>query len=221
MILNRRQLRLLLPLGTALALSLTGDSTLYAVLPNQFAAVGISLGAVGVMLGANRLIRIPGNLLAGGLNDRLGRRRLFLIGLFLGILSTISYGFVHGFWPLLAARLLWGIAWSLINVGGYAMVLDWSSSADRGRMTGFYQVSYMVGLAISPILGGALTDAMGFRTAVRICAGISAVGLAVAFAALPEVRPPAAEHSATTRLSLIHISEPTRLKTRSRMPSSA
>ena len=194
-LLTRRQARLLLPLGTALALALTGDSTLYAVLPNQFAVVGISLGAVGVMLGANRLIRIPGNLLAGVLNDRLGRRRLFLLGLSLGILSTLSYSFVRGFWLLLATRLLWGIAWALINVGGYTMVLDWSTSADRGRMTGFYQVAYMVGLSISPILGGALTDAMGFRTAVRICAAVSAMGLGVAYAALPEIPPPAAEPS--------------------------
>ena len=190
-LLTRRQARLLLPLGAALALSLTGDSTLYAVLPNQTTAVGISLGAVGVMLGANRLIRIPGNLLAGALNDRVGRRRLFLLGLLLGILSTLSYSFVRGFWPLLAARLLWGTAWALINVGGYTMVLEWSTSADRGRMTGFYQVAYMVGLSISPILGGALTDAMGFRTAVRICAAVSALGLAVAYAALPEIPPPA------------------------------
>jgi MFS family permease len=194
-LLTRRQARLLLPLGTALALALTGDSTLYAVLPNQFAVVGISLGAVGVMLGANRLIRIPGNLLAGVLNDSLGRRRLFLLGLSLGILSTLSYSFVRGFWLLLATRLLWGIAWALINVGGYTMVLDWSTSADRGRMTGFYQVAYMVGLSISPILGGALTDAMGFRTAVRICAAVSAMGLGVAYAALPEIPPPAAEPS--------------------------
>ena len=193
MILSRQELRLLLPLGTALALSLTGDSTLYAVLPNQLAVVGISLGAVGVMLGANRIIRIPGNLVAGALNDRLGRKRLYLVGLSLGILSTVSYSFVHGFWLLLAARLLWGIAWALINVGGYAMVLDWSTSANRGRMTGFYQVAYMVGLSISPILGGTLTDVLGFRTAVRICAAVSAIGLAVAFVALPDVRPPAAE----------------------------
>lgn len=200
-LLTRRQVRLLLPLGTALALSLTGDSTLYAVLPNQTALVGISLGAVGVMLGANRLIRIPGNLLAGTLNDRLGRRRLFLVGLSLGILSTLSYSLVRGFWPLLAARLLWGIAWALINVGGYTMVLDWSTDDDRGRLTGFYQVSYMVGLAISPILGGTLTDALGFQPAMRICAAVSAVGLGVAYAALPEIPPPATEPSGQ-RLSL-------------------
>jgi MFS family permease len=200
-LLTRRQVRLLLPLGTALALSLTGDSTLYAVLPNQTATVGISLGAVGVMLGANRLIRIPGNLVAGTLNDRLGRRRLFLLGLSLGIVSTLGYSLVRGFWPLLAARLLWGSAWALINVGGYTMVLEWSTDADRGRLTGFYQVSYLAGLAISPILGGTLTDALGFRPALRICAAVSAAGLGVAYAALPEVSR-AATGSSANRLSL-------------------
>ena len=122
-----QQARLLLPLGTAIGLSLAGDSTLYAVLANQTAVVGISLGSVGILLGANRLIRIPGNPLAGALYDNLGRRPLFLAGLLLGVVSTAAYGWAQGFWPMLAARLLWGIAWSLINVGGYAMVVDWST----------------------------------------------------------------------------------------------
>ena len=188
---NRQQIRLLLPLGTAVALSLAGDSTLYAVLANQTELLGISLASVGALLGVNRLIRIPGNPLAGVLHDRWGRRRLFLLGLLLGIVSTFGYSLVRGFWPLFAARLLWGTAWALINVGGYTMVLDRSTPADRGRMTGFYQVSHMLGLAISPILGGALTDVLGFRPAVRICAAISGIGLVVALAALPETRPPA------------------------------
>jgi len=187
--LTRTQSRLLLPLGAAMALSLTGDSTLYAVLPNQIETVGITLSVVGVLLGANRLIRIPGNLLAGALNDRLGRRRLFLLGLALGVVSTLSYGLVRGFVPLLAARLLWGTAWSLINVGGYTMILDRSTPADRGRMTGFYQMAFMFGLAVSPLLGGTLTDLLGFRPAVRICATVSAGGLALAWLFLPETRP--------------------------------
>lgn len=197
MLLNRRQFRLMLPLGIALALSLTGDLTIYAVLANQTEVLGISLAVVGILLGVNRLIRIPGNLLAGAVNDRtgpgLGRRPLFLLGLFLGILATLSYGFVYGFWPLLAARLLWGTAWSLINVTGYTMVLDGSTPEDRGRMMGFYQMAFMLGLAISPLLGGMLTDAVGFRLAVRICAGVSAIGFVVALFAVPETRPPQAE----------------------------
>lgn len=189
LILGREQARLLLPLGAALALSLTGDLTMYAVLANQTEVLAISLGVVGLLLGANRMIRIPGNLVAGALNDRMRRRRLFLVGLLLGVLSTLSYGLARGFWPLLAGRLLWGCAWSLINVTGYTMVLDWSTPADRGRMTGFYQMAFLVGLTLSPLLGGMLTDVLGFRQAVRICAAISAVGLGVALVALPETKP--------------------------------
>ena len=189
MILSRQQLRLLLPLGIAMALSLTGDSTMYAVLASQIDVVGISLAVVGVLLGVNRMVRIPGNLAAGAFYDRSRRRPLFLIGLTLGILSTLSYGLVRGFWPLLLGRMLWGIAWSLINVGGYTMILDRSTAANRGRVTGLYQMAFMIGLTISPILGGALTDALGFRQAVRVCALVSGFGLAVALVALPETRP--------------------------------
>ncbi|NLF12127.1 MAG: MFS transporter, partial [Anaerolineaceae bacterium] len=216
MILNRPQRELLLPLGVAVALSLTGDSTLYAVLPNQAEVVGVSLGTVGVLLGVNRLVRIPANPLAGILNDRLGRRRLFLLGLSLGIVSTLAYGLVHGFWPMLAARLLWGSAWALINVGGYTMILDRSSREDRGRLTGFYQMFYLLGLTLSPLVGGALTDALGFQPAVAACAGLSAVGLAVAAIALPETGPkrpaarskPAGLRLAFGRLLALRHSEP-------------
>lgn len=198
MLLTRRQARLLLPLGAAVALSLTGDLTLYAVLANQRDVVGISLAMVGVLLGVNRLVRIPGNILSGALNDRAGygivsRRRLFLLGLLLGTLSTLSYGSVHGFLPMLLARMLWGTSWALINVTGYSMVLDWSTAADRGRMIGFYQMAYMLGLTISPVLGGTLTDALGFRAAVRICAAVSAFGLVLAAVALPETSLPVAQ----------------------------
>lgn len=186
---DRQRSRLLLPLGAAVALSLTGDLTMYAVLANQIDVVGVSLGMVGVLLAVNRMIRIPGNLVAGALNDRFRRKPLFLTGLTLGILSTLSYSLAYGFWPLLAGRLLWGVSWSLINVGGYTMILDRSTVSDRGRMTGLYQMAFMLGLTISPLLGGALTDALGFRPAVRICAAVSAVGLLVASVALPETRP--------------------------------
>jgi DHA1 family multidrug resistance protein-like MFS transporter len=62
-------------------------------------------------------------------------------------------------------------------------------------MTGFYQVAYMVGLSISPIVGGPLADILGFREALRVCGIISGVGLAVALVALPETRPPPGEEA--------------------------
>jgi len=178
--------RVLVPLGLAVCLSLFGDLTLYAVLVTQLDEVGLSLAAVGVMLGVNRLIRIPGNPLAGVLLDRWGRRRLFIFGMLLGVLSTASYGLVRGFWPFLVSRLAWGIAWTLINVGGMAMVLDVSTRFNRGRLTGLYNAWMWAGFALGPLVGGFLVDIIGFRLAMLTCAGLTAIGLAIAVLALPE-----------------------------------
>ncbi len=188
MILSRRQLRLLIPVGLAISLSLPGDQTLYAVLPTQAQAVGISLGMVGVLLGINRLIRIPGNPIAGLLYDQFERRRLFLLGLLLGTLSTASYAIAQSFPAWLAGRLLWGIAWSLLNVGGLTMMLDVTEDHDRGRVIGLYQLSYLLGLAFSPLLGGLLTDAFGFRPALLIGAAVTGVAVIITCFALPETR---------------------------------
>lgn len=178
--------RVLLPMGLATCLSVFGDLTLYAVLATQRDVVGLSQGSVGIMLGVNRLIRIPGNPLAGMLLDRLGRRRLFILGLLLGVLSTASCALVRGFWSFLASRLAWGIAWTLINVGGLAMVLDVSTQASRGRLSGLYNAWEWMGYTLGPLVGGFLVDAIRFRPALLACAGLAAVGVAVAVAALPE-----------------------------------
>lgn len=178
--------RILTPLGLAVCLSLFGDLTLYTVLVTQLDQVGLSLAAVGVMLGVNRLIRIPSNPLTGALLDRWGRRRVFIFGMLLGVLSTASYGLARGFWPFLAARLVWGIAWTCINVGGMAMVLDVSTRSNRGRLTGIYNTWLWAGFALAPLVGGFLVDSIGFRSAMLACAGLTAIGLAVAAVSLPE-----------------------------------
>ncbi len=184
--------RVLLPLGLAVCLSLFGDLTLYAVLPSQRATVGLSLASVGIMLGANRVIRIPGNPLAGALYDRVGRRRLFLLGMLLGVISTLGYGVVTGFLPFLLTRLTWGVAWTLINVGGMTMVQDITHRANRGRLTGIYNAWMLVGFAVGPLLGGFLVDTLGFRVTMRLYAATTAVGFLVALLGLPETHSPGA-----------------------------
>ena len=183
---NSRTTAVLLPLGFAASFSLFGDLTLYAVLASQRERVALSLGAVGIMLGVNRLIRVPGNLLIGVLLDRWGRRSIFVGGMLLGVLSTAAYGLVSGFWPFLFSRLLWGIGWTCINVGGMAMVMDISTPENRGRLSGSYNLWLWAGFAIGPLVGGILVDLMGFRAAMLICAALTALGFGVALFALPE-----------------------------------
>jgi MFS family permease len=179
------------PLGLAVSLSLYGDLTLYAALATERDAAGLTLGMVGVMLSINRLVRIPANPLGGILYDRRGRRGMFILGMSLGVLTTAAYGLVRGFWPFLMARVAWGIAWTLINVGGLSMVMDVSTAATRGRLMGIYTTWLRIGFALGPLAGGFLVDIVGFRRAMLIGAGVTTLGLGVSALCLPETAPPA------------------------------
>jgi DHA1 family inner membrane transport protein len=187
--LRRQQWRVLLPVGLAMVLSLSGDLTLYTVLPAYASALGLGLSAVGVLLSANRLIRLAGNPAVGLLLDRWGRRRLFVLGMALGTLSTAGYVVSQQFWFFLASRLLWGISWSLINVGAYAMLVDTTQETNRGWGFGVLQAFFFAGMAVNPLLGGLLTDWLSFQAALAVCTVLTGLGFIIALLALPETMP--------------------------------
>lgn len=178
-----------MPIGLGTALSLMGDTALYTVLPTHAAAAGISLASVGIMLSANRWIRLITNGAAGATYDRWPRRWFFIASLFLGALSTAMYALTQGFWPLLIGRLLWGVAWSGIWVGGNTIILDVTVNEDRGRWTGLYQLSFYLGSTLGFPIGGVLTDWLGYHNALLVAAGVTLVGALVASILLPETRP--------------------------------
>lgn len=147
---------------------------------------GITVGALGWILGANRAVRIVLNPLAGRLYDRGRRRRLFVVAMALGTISTGLYVAAEGFWPLLVGRLVWGTAWALLLVGGYAIVLDVTNPANRGRYMGLFQAWYFVGGAFGVALGGLLKDAIGYRETLWVCLGLTSLGMVAAALLLPE-----------------------------------
>lgn len=182
---NRSAAWTIFPLGFATAFSLMGDVTLYTVLPTRFADAGIALGMVGIILSINRLIRLITNNAMGWFFDRVpNRRAIFLGSLALGVITTMMYATSTTLPPLLLARLLWGLAWSGIWIGGNALVLEMAPEAHRGHWVGLLQMWFFFGSATASFLGGALTDAVGYRGALWIGAGISAFGAFVALLAL-------------------------------------
>jgi MFS family permease len=183
---DRRQV--LAAIGVGTALSLMGDAALYAVLPTHTDQAGVALASVGLLLSANRWVRLILNNLAGFAYDRWPRRWFFVGALFLGALSTASYAFAPGFWPLLAGRLAWGLAWSGIWVGGNTILLDVATPEDRGRWTGLYQFSFYFGSALGTASGGVLTDWLGYHRALLVAAIVTLVGAVVALVLLPETR---------------------------------
>jgi len=180
--------QILFSLGLGTAVSLMGDATLYAVLPTHTAQAGISLGAVGILLGVNRAVRVFLNGPVGLLYDRLPRRRLLVPALFLGALSTAIYAATRGFWPLLVGRALWGLAWSGIWVGGATVIMDVTTASNRGRWTGVYQMWFFAGAGLGAFAGGLLTDSVGYATTMWISAALTALAALPALFFLPETR---------------------------------
>lgn len=177
-------------IGIGTAVSLLGDATLYTVLPHPdiSAQLGITLSMVGLLLGANRAIRLLVNGPVGILYDRLPRRGLLISAMFLGAGSSVFYALTSGFWPLLMGRISWGLAWSLLWVGANSVVLDVSTEENRGKNSGVYQMWFFIGVAGSSFLGALLTDIFGFRTGQWISVAVITINALVWFLFLPETR---------------------------------
>jgi MFS family permease len=177
-------------LGIGTAVSLLGDATLYTVLPHPdiSAQLGITLSMVGLLLGANRAIRLLLNGPIGILYDRMPRRGLLISALSLGAVSSIFYAIGYGFWPLLLGRVSWGIAWSLLWVGANTVVLDISTEENRGRNSGIYQMWFFIGVASTSLSGALLTDIFGFRSGQWISVVMIAAAALAWFFFLPETR---------------------------------
>jgi MFS family permease len=87
---------------------------------------------------------------------------------------------------LLIGRLLWGLAWSGIWVGGATMILDVATPEERGRWTGLYQTWFYAGAALGALGGGILTDLLGYTRTMWVGASLTALGGGVALLLLPE-----------------------------------
>ncbi len=164
-----------------------GDLTLYVVLPIHVDDAGITLANVGLMLSANRLIRLVINSPYGVLIERIPRRRMAVPSLFLGAFSSLFY-VIPGFWPLLIGRLLWGIAWAGIWLSASTIALDISTDANRGRLVGRLQMWFFIGAGLSSLLGGLLTDWLGYGNTFKVCFAITFIMALGWWVALPETR---------------------------------
>ena len=162
--------------SAVVSLSLLGDSLLYAVLPARPEDFHVLVWQVGVLLGANRLVRLITNELAGRMMHRSDSNKPLLLAVIIGSLTTASYTLPWGFWGLLVARMVWGACWSVLRVEGYLSVLDISTARNRGRIFALYQVIIRSGSGGGVLLGGFLCDLVGIRQTFLIYCVVSAIG---------------------------------------------
>ena len=172
-------MRLVLVVALATGLSIMGDSLMYGVLPLEAPHLGIALPLVGVLLSANRLVRLVSNTWAGAAFERWGAHRPFVAATVLGAAAALLYGVGYGFAVFLLARVMWGVAWSGLRQGGYEAVLR-GEGRTHGRMMGLLWGLVRLGSAVSVALGGFLRDRRGYRLAAGSIAAMTVLAIPVA-----------------------------------------
>ena len=103
-------------------------------------------------------------LLGGALGDRLGRRRMFVVGTIWFAVASLGCGPGARRGPaLIAARALQGVGGALLTPGSLAIIQASFSSDDRSRAIGAWSGLGGVAAAIGPFLGGWLISAVSWR----------------------------------------------------------
>lgn len=174
--------------ASIMALALLGDSLLYVVLPLYAGAFGIGLAWVGILLSANRLIRVALYGAVAAFGERVGPRRLTLIAAVLAAISTLLYARGNGEFALLGARITWGLAFAALNLT--TLVYAVSQTGRQGRSMGLSKAIMSLGPVLSLSVGAWLVTIVGPRDIFALLAVFTAMAIPLAFL-LPALEAPA------------------------------
>ena len=120
------------------------------------------------------------NLAAGELAERLGRKRLLVLGWLVALPVPVLIGLAPSWWFIVAANLLLGVnqgfAWSMTVV----MKIDLAGATRRGLALGLNEAAGYLGVAVAAFATGALAASYAPRTIVWVGAALIAMtGLVV------------------------------------------
>ncbi|MET3378176.1 MULTISPECIES: MFS transporter [Variovorax] len=155
----------------ALGLSLPADVVLYLLLPMYASEFGVTLAEAGMLLAANRLVRIAGYGFVARFYARNGDRLTCTIAVLAAAVCGLGYATLSGFWALLPLRLMWGLCFAALNLSTQALAtVDPVGAARRnGRSRAFIAVGPVLALP----LGALLAHWSGPRTIFGILAVFS------------------------------------------------
>jgi DHA1 family inner membrane transport protein len=163
--------------ATALAVALPGDTVLYLLLPMYAAQFGVTLAQAGILLAANRLVRIAGYSWVARYYARRGDRPTDSLAVVAAAICALGYATLSGFWLLLPLRLLWGLSFAALNLS--AQVTATAEAVGAARRTGRSRAITAVGPMLALPLGAVLADNLGPRAIFFGLAVLALTGLIV------------------------------------------
>jgi DHA1 family inner membrane transport protein len=165
--------------SSIMSLALLGDALIYAVLPAYAADFGLTLPWVGVMLSANRFVRVFAYGSIARLSHAVGVRRMCIGGAVLATLSTGLYGLAQGPAAMLAARILWGLTYAGLVLANLSYAVQFRERA--GTRVGVSQAIQRVGPILALFGGAWLVGHVWPNMAFLVLAVPTALAILIAF----------------------------------------
>lgn len=178
-------------------INMLGVGIVSPILPLYASSFGVGAAMVGLLNSAFGIARIPINIPAGTLADRLGRKPLFVGGFLITGVAALLTGLANSFGQLVFLRLIQGMGSAIQMTGAMIVMADISTPQDRGRTMSFYQGALLLGTSTGPILGGFLGEHFGYRMPFFVYAFLAFCAAMWAFFVVPETRSMASPRTAT------------------------
>lgn len=134
-----------------------------------------SLGELNLTVTVYQILQAVAPLFFGDLSDQVGRRPVFVLTFAIYIGANVGLALQHSYPALMVLRALQSSGSSATVAIGSAVVADLATSAERGGYITAVQSSTMFAPAVAPVLGGILTQYLGWRSTfwfLTIAAGV-------------------------------------------------
>lgn len=156
------------------------------IMPFSMAGVNIALPKIEESFALNAVMLtwvVTATVLAAGvalvpsgrLADIYGRRKMFIFSAVLMFVSFLAAALAPNYIVLIIARVFQGIGAGMSSATFVAILVSVYPSSERGKVLGINVASVYVGLSIAPVIGGVMTQYLGWRSIFYLCAVLSLV----------------------------------------------
>jgi EmrB/QacA subfamily drug resistance transporter len=127
-------------------------------------------------------------LASGSLGDLLGRRRIFVAGIALFVGASLLCGLATSPTMLNVARGLQGVGGAMMFATSLALIAQEFEPSERGTAFGLWGATTGFAVAVGPLVGGALTEGLGWEWIFFVNVPIGLATAAMTLARVPESR---------------------------------
>ncbi|MFG3116513.1 MFS transporter [Streptomyces sp. NPDC048197] len=190
--LSRRRRLLVLAICCLSLLIVSLDNTVLNVaLPSMQRELHASVSGMQWTIDAYTLVLASLLMLAGSTADRLGRRRIFLVGLVVFALGSLLCSLAPDLEWLVVFRMVQAVGGSMLNPVAMSIITNtFTDPRERARAIGVWGGVVGISMAAGPVIGGLLVQSVGWRSIFWINVPIGALALFLTLRYVPESRAP-------------------------------